>query len=265
MKTALIVSTYNRPKALRVCLDSILWQHKLPDEVIIADDGSGEETLQLIKSYSKNFPIPLRHVWQEDKGFQLAKIRNKAIASTDADFIIQIDGDVVLHPYYIEDFLSVARKGYCILGSRVGLDLPLSTRIEDTRIIPKIRPWTKGIVQKPARSLYCKIGRYISYNYQKNKSIGYGCSMAFWRDDFIKVNGYDEDFVGWGCEDRDLILRMLNAGIPNHKLMLIGIVYHLWHNENDRSNHMENRKLCYGKSKEDIRCKKGIDQYLNSL
>ena len=264
MKTAIIVSTYNRPLALKLCLESIRNQTVLPDEVIIADDGSADDTKKLIQEIAEDFPVKLIHVWQPDEGFQLAKIRNKAVAASSSDFIIQIDGDVLLHKEYVEDFIKIARENRCILGSRVGLGPKLTTQIESSQIIPKIYPWTRGIIQKPLRALYSKAGRWISKSpwllNKKNKSQGLGCSMAFWKKDFIAVNGYDERFVGWGCEDRDLLLRLGRMGVLNHKLLFAGIVYHLWHKEGDRSQHMSNRAICYGDH--DAVCEKGISQYL---
>lgn len=264
MKTSLLISTYNRPKSLRVCLESVRRQSKLPDEIIIADDGSKEETRNFIAEISKNFPVPIFHVWQPDEGFRKAIILNKAVAKTNADFIIQIDGDVFLHPKYIEDFISIARKGYCILGSRVSLSKGRSEEIENSTNLPSFHPWSKGIIQKRFRTLYFKLGRKISRMSflvnKKNKSQGLGCSLAFWREDYIKINGNDEDFIGWGCEDRDFIIRLGRAGVLNHRIQFIGIVYHLWHVEEDRSFHQANRTLCY--TKKDIVCIKGISQYL---
>ena len=76
MKTSLIISTYNRPDALALCLESVRRQRLLPDEVIVGDDGSGEETREVIERFRQDFPVPLTHVWQEDEGFRLAMCRN---------------------------------------------------------------------------------------------------------------------------------------------------------------------------------------------
>src|SRR5687768_1923232 len=85
-KTSLIISTYNWPEALNLCLQSVCSQSVLPDEVIIADDGSTIETFDMIEEMKRRFPVPLVHVWQEDDGFQLAKIRNKAIARASHEY-----------------------------------------------------------------------------------------------------------------------------------------------------------------------------------
>ena len=79
MKISLIISTYNRPEALRLSLMSVKVQTRIPDEVIIADDGSKESTRKLIKDFATKFPCPLLHAWQEDKGFRLAESRNNAL------------------------------------------------------------------------------------------------------------------------------------------------------------------------------------------
>lgn len=121
MKTTLLISTYNWPQALGKVLDSVLRQTVLPDEVVIADDGSGEETRRLIAAKAQGFPIPLVHVWHEDKGFRKTLVLNKAIARATGDYIMQIDGDVVLERHFVADHLEVAEEGCFVCGSRVKL------------------------------------------------------------------------------------------------------------------------------------------------
>jgi len=118
-KVALIVSTYNRPKALKLTLESVIRQSYMPDEIIIADDGSSAETLRLIKSYKNKIFPTLFHCWQKDEGFQLSKIRNKSIAQSSADYIISIDGDLILHKHFIRDHLRTKELGCFVQGSRV--------------------------------------------------------------------------------------------------------------------------------------------------
>src|SRR5687767_6249148 len=110
MTTSLSIATYNWPSALELSLQSVLAQSVLPAEILIADDGSGEDTRRLIERYQVNFPVPLIHVWQPDEGFQLARIRNKAISVSKGDYILQIDGDVILHPQFIKDHIRFARR-----------------------------------------------------------------------------------------------------------------------------------------------------------
>jgi glycosyltransferase involved in cell wall biosynthesis len=126
---SLIVSTYNWPEALNLCLISIGKQTLLPDEVIIADDGSTDKTLKLIEKHKRNFPIPIIHVWQPDDGFQLSKIRNKAIAASSQKYIVQIDGDLILEKHFIQDHVAFRKENTFVSGSRVIMNSDLSKKL----------------------------------------------------------------------------------------------------------------------------------------
>ena len=119
ISTSLIISTYNRSDALELCVKSVLRQSLLPDEIIIADDGSKEETGELIHQLATTSVVPIIHVWHEDLGFRLATIRNKAIVKATKEYIIQIDGDIVLHKDFVKDHVRFAQKGSFVTGSRV--------------------------------------------------------------------------------------------------------------------------------------------------
>lgn len=145
---SLIITTYNRPKALWLTLISLIQQTKMPDEIIIADDGSKIETKLLIDRFIKKYNVFVNHVWQEDQGFRLSAIRNKAIAVARGDYIIQIDGDLILHKYFIEDHINWARKNTFISGTRCLLSKRLTNHLikKESVILPfKIYPHYKKI------------------------------------------------------------------------------------------------------------------------
>ena len=262
--TSLIISTYNRPDALRLCLESIGRQTQMPSEVVVADDGSEDSTARLIESFSKSFPVAIRHIWHEDKGFRLAAIRNRAIAAAKGDYIIQIDGDVVLHPAFIEDHLAVCRRGCYVKGSRIRLNPEFTQKVTDGGSFPKIYPWSAGILKDREKSVRLGLpGKLLTRHYKPNRSSAIGCNMAFWKSDFIKVNGYDEHFEGWGCEDNDLSRRFDALGLKNFKLFRIGLVYHLWHREADKSNYDRARDYMASRPEGEYSCIKGINQYLD--
>ena len=110
MKTTLIVTTYNRPDALEAVLKSIERQVVMPDEVIVADDGSRDETRQLVERFMSGFPTTLLHCWHEDKGFRLSEIRNRAILQSSGDYIIMVDGDMVLNRNFVRDHKMLADR-----------------------------------------------------------------------------------------------------------------------------------------------------------
>ena len=127
MTVSLIISTYNWPRALYLCLDSVMQQTVMPSEILIADDGSGMSTRDVVKHFENISPVPVRHIWHEDNGFRLAAIRNKAIAASKGKYIIQIDGDLILQRNFIQDHMLFAREGCFVTGSR-GIITELLTR-----------------------------------------------------------------------------------------------------------------------------------------
>jgi len=264
MKVSLIVATYNRPDALAVYLDSVRYQSVLPDEVIIGDDGSKEDTRIMIEEIKKDFPVPIIHVWQEDNGFRLAMMRNKCVAKAKGEYIIETDGDIFLHPMFIHDHLRLAQKGIYVKGGRVNLGKKLSDEICASRKSRRIYPWTRGIEAKAENGFrFNLLSLYLAPRYRRNHSSALGANMSFWRDDFIKVNGYDEFFEGWGGEDVDLGNRFQMAGLDKRYLKFAGIVYHLWHEDKHMYNKEKNFEYMHEqRDNKTIRPAHGIDQYL---
>ena len=119
MRISLIVTTYNRPDALSLVFKSIQNQVIKPFEVIVADDGSDERTRKAIENYRRTSSYKIIHSFQSDKGFRASRSRNKAIAKANGDYIILIDGDMILHSEFIKDHAFNAKSGFFIQGSRV--------------------------------------------------------------------------------------------------------------------------------------------------
>ena len=260
---SLIISTYNNVEALILLLRSVRLQTILPNEVIIADDGSSKTTRQLIEKEIKTFPAPLIHVWQKDEGFRLAHIRNKAIVQAKYDYLVSIDGDIVLHRDFIRDHKRFAEKGCFIQGGRVIL----------------FERATKRMVQKGQTSVsYFYPAIYNRHNTiaspflsriftrKRTQSIRRirGCNASFWKSDLIKINGYNEMFVGWGSEDKELAVRLYNSGI-NLKVIKFGAVcYHLHHKLNVNKRRLERNNLLLKEAQrlKTVLCEEGINKYL---
>lgn len=241
IKTTLIISTYNWPEALKLCVKSVAYQHVLPDEIIIADDGSGQDTRIVIQQLSATTHIPLKHIWQEDDGFRKSKILNKSIIASSGDYLIFIDGDIILHPDFIADHLKVRKSGQFVNGSRVLLsEKETDHRLQLSRIKFNFPFYSANNKLNGIRN------RYLSQLFSKNNSGIYnvrGCNMAIWKSDICEVNGFDERFTGWGREDSDLAFRLMNAGKTKFKLKFSAIQYHLYHSEQDRSSVSRNTHL----------------------
>lgn len=252
--TSLIVTTYNWPQALDLVLASVLKQSVLADEVIVADDGSTAATRDLIITYQQRFPIPLVHSWQEDKGFRLSRARNKAIAKAAGEYIILIDGDMVLHPHFIRDHKRAAIKKHFVQGRRT----LLTHAISQTALASKqtrFPLWSTGIKNKMNALHIPWLSPLVSRLFSRQSFCSVrGCNMAIWKEDLITVNGFNEDFVGWGREDSELVLRLLNNGICRYDLRLGGIAYHLYHQENTRNTLRQNTQLLENAKSAHSRC-----------
>ena len=159
MNISLLISTYNWKEALRQSLLSIFNQTVLPHEILIADDGSTDDTRLLIDEMREISPVPIIHLWQEDDGFRVASIRNKAIARATGDYIVQIDGDIFVNKHFIQDHIEMAEEGYFVCGSRVLLS-PLQTvqlltgNRNQTKVSPKMV--MNAIRFKPLRHFLAK-------------------------------------------------------------------------------------------------------------
>lgn len=131
MKTTAIVPTYNRPGELILSLQSLALQTRLPDEVIVADDGSGEETRRAVEAFSGSpgCPFPVRHVWQEDRGFRKPRILNEAVRNATGDYLLFLDGDCMAHRRFVEEHLRLAGRDSILGGKRVEIGRELSAKI----------------------------------------------------------------------------------------------------------------------------------------
>ena len=261
--TALIISTYNKPEELEITLKSVLAQSVMPDEVIIADDGSKVPTQLLVEQYQGIFKIPFIHVWHEDNGFRLAEIRNKALAKASTDYIIQIDGDIIIHKHFIKDHLAFAKKGTFVRASRSYINEKISDQILWNKKV-NLSYLSRGITNRLSAIHLPVAWKLFEHNYKKSEPYEiHGCNMAFWRAEAISVNGYNENFVGWGPEDKEFVVRMLNKGYKKRFIKMGGICFHIWHTENTKPNLKQNEAEFYAAIEEKRTfCVNGIDKHL---
>ena len=261
MNTSLIITTYNWPEALELSLLSVLNQTTLPGEVIVADDGSTDDTGKLVEKIASFAPIPIIHSWQEDKGFRPATSRNKAIAKARSDYIILIDGDMVLERKFIMDHVDCAKLGYFIQGSRVIISEARTNEMLDSGDITLFF-FSRGVENRKN----CIRSQILSKIFSKEFNFMEGikaCNSSFWRKDALAINGFNEDFVGWGREDSDFACRLMNSGVNRFSLKFRATSYHLHHDmcsrkELGRNNEMLQRAV----TQKLTRCGNGIDKYL---
>jgi len=260
--TSLIITTYNRVDALELVLQSALRLSVQPEEIIIADDGSTDETRKLIADYSLRFRIPLKHCWHEDKGFRLAAIRNKAIAMASHDYIVMIDGDMVMPRDFIADHKRAARHGRVVQGSRVLLGEQFTHRAIAHNATGELTFFSSDVSNRKNIVRNSVLSRMLSY-FNGNIFRVRGANMAFWRSDVLAINGFNENFEGWGREDSEFIARLQHAGIRKFHLKFAGAAFHLYHPESQRETlSVNDRILKQTVDNKTIQCDNGIDKYL---
>lgn len=154
-RLALVVTTYNRPEALARVLAGCAAQTDTAFDVVIADDGSRDDTRAAVEAAAKTAPYPLRHVWHPDDGFRAAEIRNRGVLATDADYLVFLDGDCVPRTDFVARHRALAQPGRFLSGSRILLDEEMTREVVAHQIDIHLkdraywfRAWRAGRINK---------------------------------------------------------------------------------------------------------------------
>ena len=257
---SVVVTTYNNPGFLELVLQALERQRVLPGEVIVADDGSGEETRLLIERHKKLIPVPLVHSWIPDEGFRVAKSRNIAVAKASGSYIILLDGDIVVTPDFVADHLRLMQPGRLVTGSRARLG-EKATRRHVAEKNAHMTFWTRGLGRRFVMLHAPWLNGLFSHRDVLRRARS--CHMAFFRDDFLAVNGFEEKFVGWGYEDSEFVQRLFNHGLHRWNAKLMASAVHLYHKSSPTNRSEENMALLQQTINEHRkRAELGVDQYL---
>lgn len=268
MKTAVIVTTYNRPDALHAVLTGFFEQTTHQFELFVADDGSRDETRRLVEQQAAHAPFPLHHVWQQDQGFRAAAARNRAVACTDADYLIFVDGDCIPERHFVQRHCTLAQPGYFLSGNRILLAAAFTQQIlagalpiQRWNATQWLLAWIRRDVNRIMPLLRLGDGGWRTSKPGQWQGVK-TCNLSLWRGDFARVNGFDESYAGWGLEDSDLVIRLLHAGILHKSARFAAPVFHLWHGEHDRNQLAENqRRLDELLASDRIAALNGLNQY----
>ena len=262
MKLSLIIAAYNQRDPLAKIFQGLARQTSRPDEILIADDGSADGTRELIETWRPTAGVPVQHHWQPDEGFRKTMILNKTVAAATGDYLVFLDGDCVPHRRFIADHRALAERGCWVQGRRCFVREAFVPEF-----IPSRTPvwlWAlQGRIARPHKGF--RLPWPVILRDQGQRGI-LGCNMAYWRDDILAVNGFDETYTGRGMgADSDLGSRLYNLGRRRKFVYGRALVYHLDHGVMPRPHYAANKArleevLRSGKT----RAERGLEQYLKA-
>lgn len=269
MKLSVIMTTYNSP----LWLEKVLWGYSVqthPEfEVIVADDGSGPETSELIERMRDETGLNIRHIWQEDDGFRKCRILNKAIAATDSDYLVFTDGDCIPRWDFLAVHAAEAEPGRFLSGGYHKLPMETSEAISKDDILSGRcfdLKWLKAHGLKASyknSKLTATPGRARVFNRLTPTKCNFkGSNASAWREDILRVNGFDER-MAWGGLDREIGVRLVNAGIRPKHVRYNAIVIHLDHKRGYKNPELvaSNKALRVAREKDGTtRTDQGIEQ-----
>lgn len=270
MKVSLIINTFNRLDFLEKSLISLAQQNVVLHELIISDDGSEEDMISIIKKYKSYFVCPIKYVSQADLGFRLARCRNNAARIATGDFLIFLDQDLIYTKNFLKTFINAIQTGYFLVAwpirsteiQKNNITLDLLKEGDFTKVLTKKQIWR--VKKQFFKDLYSRIMYYLKI--QKYGTKFRGGLAGIFKEDYIRINGYDEKYIGWGNEDDDFGRRLYLSGIRGKNPFFNEYPIHLWHKENHAQGERVNKSYHKSKtavlSKVNYVCKYGFNNSL---
>ena len=235
MNVAVVLSTYNQPRWLEKSLWGYAMQRYTDFEIVIADDGSGPETADVIERVRRETSLRLSHVWHEDRGFRKTEILNRAIVACDAEYMIFSDGDTIPRNDFVDVHVRYALPRHFLSGGYLKLPMKVSEAItlDDIRSgrFADLRwLWRQGYRpgHRALRLLRWPLVAAIGDAITPTPPSWKGNNASTWREGLIAVNGFDGD-MGYGSEDRALGERLINLGYRARRIRFRAQALHLDH------------------------------------
>lgn len=272
-RASVIVSTYDQLEALRMVVAGFSRQSRIDFELLVADDGSGPETAEFLEEAAERVPFRLRHVRQEDRGFRKSRILNLAAARARAPYLIFNDGDCIPHGKFVESHLEERGPGQYLVGRSVLMSRAFCRRLDVGVVLAgrldglNLALTWDGIVGESRRVEYSvrpplRPLRRVLARLKTSRAL-FGHNFSLCRADYLRVNGFDEAFSGWGAEDEELGVRLRNAGFEPRAVVFSAINYHYWHPRDHAWLRPDNeRRLAETRRTGRVRAEEGVDRHL---
>ncbi len=233
-RLSLIIPVYNNAHLLQKSVVALQGQTRVPDEILLADDGSSEDVPAAVSGALTSFSCPVRYVRQQHRGFRLAKSRNNAIRESTGDILVFIDQDMIYTSGYLAGFARHVCDGVFVVGAPVYLTETQSDRVTEDVIRAQAFESVLTTRQRRAHrrqfvkeSFYTLMRRYLFDRTYRPKVRG--CAFGVTRRDLLRVDGFDERYMGWGHEDDDLGQRLNRTGVAGRNVFWRNYALHLYH------------------------------------
>ncbi len=264
MKVSIIICFYNRLDLLPACLDSLRDSAADFDEVVIADDGSNNEIVATLQDLIKKYDFPIVHAWHPRQGARRSATRNNGIRHAKGDYLIFLDADFALLSGAVRAHVEVAKQGYFAAGRCKYSTEEQCRQILAQGLTPSLLEsiyniLTDELVEKEHRR-FMRYSLLHKLKLVSPKKITFGGHFSAFKKDIESINGYDENFVGWGGEDMDFALRMVRVGFRGTSVIKTARVLHLWHPSEMAGKHWKDgvNMEYYSRKRVPVFCEKGL-------
>ena len=227
VQVSVILSIFDQPNAFTYALLGYTRQTSRDFEVVIADDGSDEETRAIVERFKKEGAYPVKHVWQENKGYRRSKIANEAVKVSEGKVILLSDGDCIPDRNFVKEHAGAWRAGGFCVGGYVRLSADYCRTLTEASVrAGEYEAQMTPEDRRRFRVTHWKSLWGVLFGRIKKPKV-YGCNIGVDREAYYAVNGYDENFDGFGKEDSDLRNRLRRAGAKPTSLWGRAWVYHV--------------------------------------
>ncbi len=263
MSVSVILSTYNRARYLELSLLGYIRQTCKDFEVVVVDDGSSDDTAAVIEKYQALAPFTIKHLWQEDRGFRKAIILNEGIKACKYDYVVFSDGDCIPKSDFLRTHVSNSGGNYILGGGHVRLTKGYSEALTSEAVSDGV--YEESLTQDVMDGLKWKQRKNIFYMLvgKKRRPKFLGLNFSVSKKALCEVNGFDENYKGWGQEDSDLRERLKKHGLKPKSILTQAIVFHLYHKPHPTK--AEKPNFAYSRRRKiPIRCENGLEKLVPS-
>ncbi|MEX2092154.1 MAG: glycosyltransferase [Pirellulales bacterium] len=266
LELSVLLTTYERPLHLERSLASLALQQNMAGrfEVVVVDDGSKDRTRDVVHRFARTVDFPVKLTTHEHLGFRVALCRNDGVRASVGSYLLISDSDCLFPPHHLERHLRARKPGVVRAGNCYRLDGETTERLTVADVVAGSYRRSVSYVERWRlwRRWISDVRYQLRHHPIKPKLMGFNIAIS--RSDLEAVNGFDEEYVGWGCEDDDFAARLRMAG--KHVRTAVGYTqaYHMWHPVDPShpgawSQGANVQRLLSGNR--EIKCRKGLVQY----